>query len=751
MTKFKNILGLIFRFFPIQLLFIHLKKSHLLMIFWLILFGIVTKNIAMKFGVPYLFLSPEYLGEVSWLSFFILGFSVGGYFMAFHLYSYILLGPSFPFIATLARPFFKFCINNSVIPLIFFITLCVNIVDIQMNEELMTAGDVFIQLLSLTAGTIFFIALSVFYFFKTNWNISTIQLRNKNKAKKNRSMYFFVGTLLSKKKFWFESHHAKVYKPSFYISSFRKISPARDSKHYRRRVLREVFRQNQLNASFFEIIVILSFFILGYFGDYGLVQIPSSASFMLLCTLAIMILTIFYSWFRGWAISIIAVTLIMLNVISAKTSFFQVRNFAYGLNYSHKNDYNLETINAIQFDSTEYRNDIEHHEKILDRWYEKATMLQDTIKPKLVLVNCSGGGLRAAMWSFYVLQQLNTNTENEFFDNVHMITGASGGMVGAAYYRELALQSMTSEVQPEDDEYLKNISKDLLNSTAFNMVMHDVFFRYKSSTINGQTYAKDRGFAFESQLNVNTDFVMDKRLVDYRKDERLANTPLMLFSPTIINDGRRLLMGSQPYGFMNGDLNTERTGPENVEFLKLFKENLPQSTKFTTVLRMNSTFPYILPMVTLPTEPEIQIMDAGIRDNYGTKSTVRYIAALKDWLQEHTSGVVLVELRDIQKDYDIEEHNSNLSLAERFIKPIGNFYGNYHHSQEYNATELVDNARSEEVPIDVVTFVLRNDPSDMISLSWHLTQREKNDIKRIFNSDRNQVEMDKLIDLLKLN
>ncbi|MFT4600670.1 MAG: hypothetical protein ACI857_000846 [Arenicella sp.] len=721
------------------------------MIFWLILFGIVTKNIAMKFGVPYLFLSPEYLGEVSWLSFFILGFSVGGYFMAFHLYSYILLGPSFPFIATLSRPFYKFCLNNSVIPVIFFIVLCCNIFDIQSNEELMTGWDIFIQLLALTFGILFFIALSVLYFFKTNWNISTMKLRSKGKREK-RSLYAFASTLLSKKKFWFESHHATVYRPSFYISSFRKILPARDSKHYRRKVLKEIFRQNQLNASFFEIIVIVSFFVLGYFGDYGLVQIPSGASFMLLCTLAIMILTIFYSWFRGWAVSIIAVTFIMLNVISAKTDFFQVRNFAYGLNYSHKNDYNLEELNAIQFDSLAYENDIAHHEKILNRWYEKATMLQNTDKPKLVLVNCSGGGLRAAMWSFYVLQQLDASTDNEFLDNVHMITGASGGMVGAAYYREIALQSLIEEdVNPADDQYLQNISDDLLNSTSFNMVMHDVFFRYKSTTINGQTYAQDRGFAFESQLNVNTDYAMDKRLVDYRKDEILSNTPMMLFSPTIINDGRRLLIASQPFGFMNGALDQPRQGPENVEFLKLFKGNLPQSTKFTSVLRMNSTFPYILPMVTLPTNPEIQIMDAGIRDNYGTKSTVRYIAALEEWLKEHTSGIVLVELRDIQKDYDVEAHNSNMSLGERFVKPLSNFYGNYHHSQEYNATELIESVQSDELPIEVVTFVLRNDPSDMISLSWHLTQREKNDIKRIFNSEGNQSEMDKLIDLLKLD
>lgn len=749
MLEPKKILKNSVNFFPFQLLFLHLKKSHLLILIWLLLFGIVNQDVAMKFGVPYLFLSPEYLGEVSWLSFLILGFSIGGYFMAFHLYSYIILGPSFPFIATLSRPFFKFCINNSTIPILFYLSICLNIIEVQHHEELRPFSDVLLQLLSMTMGIVIFIVLSVLYFFRTNWDISKVQLRKI--ARKRSRVPSFVGTLFARRNFWFESYHSRVYQPSFYFTNFIKILPARDSKHYKRNILKEVFRQNQLNASLYELMVIVSFFLLGYFGDYGLVQIPSAASFMLLCTFLIMILSIFYSWFKGWAVSLVAITLVMLNVISTKTDFLQVKNYAYGVNYSHKNDYNLEELKRIQFDSAAYEDDLAHHEAILSRWYEKATALQDTIKPKLVLVNCSGGGLRSAMWSFYILQQLDIQTNQEFFQNVHFITGASGGMVGASYYRELALEEMTTDMDKSDHHYLNNISKDLLNSTAFNLVMHDMFFRYKTSSLNGQEYSQDRGFAFESQLNVNTEHVMDKRLVDYRKDEMQANIPLMLFSPTIINDGRRLLIGAQPYGFMNGDPQQYENGPENIEFLKLFKQNLPQSVKFTSVLRMNSTFPYILPMVTLPTNPEIQIMDAGIRDNYGTKSTVRYIEATQNWIKENTSGIVIVEFRDIQKDYDVQHHDNNLSLMERLVKPIGNFYGNYHHSQEYNATEMIELSRKTDFPLDVVTFVLRKDPSERISLSWHLTQREKNDIKRIFNNDYNQSQMHKLIDLLHLN
>ena len=745
MNRLKNILGIVFRFFPVQLLFIHIKKSHLLLLFWVFLFGIITQNLAMKFGIPYLFLSPEYMGEVSWVSFMILGFSVGGFFMAFHLYSYILMGPSFPFIATLAKPFYKFCINNSIIPIVFFITLCTNIYDVQSNEELISNAKIAMYLLSLTGGSILFILVSVAYFFRTNWDLTKLRLRRK----RGRSFYFFVGSLFAKRKHWFESHHARVYQPSFYIASFSKILPAREAKHYKREMLRDVFQQNQLNASLFELMIIVSFFVVGFFGDYSLVQVPSSASIMLLCTFAIMILSIFYSWFKGWAVSLIVVTIVMVNVISAKTDFLQIKNYAYGLNYSQKQPYNIEYLRDLQYDTVAYREDVKHHEKILDFWYETATAAQDTIKPKLVIINCSGGGLRSAMWTYYVLQKLDQNTDSEFFKNVHFITGASGGMIGASYYRELSLLAQTdSAVNPLDDKHLKNISKDLLNSVAFNLVMNDVFMRFKKKTIDGQTYVQDRGFSFEAQLNENTDHVLNKRLIDYRRPEQYSQIPLMLFTPTIINDGRRMLIGSQPYGFMNGKIDLDIPGgPENVEFIKLFKPNFGYAVKFTSALRMNSTFPYILPMVTLPTKPEIQVMDAGIRDNYGTKSTVRYIQGMEDWLAENTSGVVVVEIRDIQKDYDITE-DKRMTLSKRFMRPIGNFYGNYHHSQEFNSTELIDAVNQDKLPVEVITFVLRKDPSEMISLSWHLTQREKNDIRRIFNNDYNQNQMDKLIDLL---
>ena len=115
----------------------------------------------------------------------------------------------------------------------------------------------------------------------------------------------------------------------------------------------------------------------------------------------------------------------------------------------------------------------------------------------------------------------------------------------------------------------------------------------------------------------------NRRLSDYSLAELNAQIPMMIFSPTVVNDGRRLLISSQPISYLTQATNSKYTSSyssiEDLEFNSLFKENNSKNIKMLSVLRMNATFPYILPMVLLPTEPSIEIMDAGIRDNFGMK------------------------------------------------------------------------------------------------------------------------------------
>jgi hypothetical protein len=44
--------------------------------------------------------------------------------------------------------------------------------------------------------------------------------------------------------------------------------------------------------------------------------------------------------------------------------------------------------------------------------------------------------------------------------------------------------------------------------------------------------------------------------------------------------------------------------------------------------------------------PVIDVMDAGLRDNYGQETSLRFAEAFDDWIKENTSGVLIIQVRD---------------------------------------------------------------------------------------------------------
>ena len=78
-------------------------------------------------------------------------------------------------------------------------------------------------------------------------------------------------------------------------------------------------------------------------------------------------------------------------------------------------------------------------EGILNRWKQK----QGEEKPLLVMMTTSGGGSRSATFTMDVLQRLDSLTGGKIMNKTFLITGASGGMIGATYFRELYRQRLS--------------------------------------------------------------------------------------------------------------------------------------------------------------------------------------------------------------------------------------------------------------------------------------------------------------------
>ena len=79
---------------------------------------------------------------------------------------------------------------------------------------------------------------------------------------------------------------------------------------------------------------------------------------------------------------------------------------------------------------------------------------------QMVFVNTSGGGLRSALWTVHVLSHLDSITNQEFFKQTHMITGASGGMIGAGFFREQYLEKLDSNISLKTQNTVKKVSNN---------------------------------------------------------------------------------------------------------------------------------------------------------------------------------------------------------------------------------------------------------------------------------------------------
>ena len=734
----RNLFNLIRSFFPLQLLFAQIKYNLISLFFWIFLFAIVLDRAGSAFGVPFLFLSPEYLNEVSMGSFFMMGFAVGGFIMGFNTYSYIKIGPFFPFLTTLSRPFFKFCINNSAIPTLFYLIFIIKISVFQYNEELQTKSDIALFIFALIAGSIAFFILSFLYFFR-------VGKKNKYPVHDDQSTKP-ISSITHKHENWFARFNTSEFNSSIYIGKGLKLFTSRSSSHFDQSLVEKVFAKNKINGSIFEIATILIFFTLGAFHNYDIFEVPAGASIVLLVTIALMLFSALHSWFKSWVYPLLLVTIFTMNYLSQSTPFFKYTNYAYGLDYSGtpKDEYSIDAIKNITTNKTLNDSTYKSYLLTLEHWKSNT----GESKPKLVIVNTSGGGSRSALWTVTVLQKTDEALNGKLSNHTQLITGASGGMVGAAYYRELLLQRSLGLIDnAQQKKYRDNIGNDMLNKLSFTASTNDIFVRYQTLEYNKQKYTKDRGYAFEEQLLKNTDQALNHNLGYYAPYEQSGVIPTIIFSPTIINDGRRLLISSQNLNFLTAN----HGGPakmtksnENIDIHSLLKHQDVQQLRFTTALRSNATFPFVMPMITLPTSPEIQLMDAGLRDNYGGKTMMEFLYVMKEWIKENTSGVIVVQIRDTKKVLDDESY-SQISFIDKLTLPFGNMYKNFPRVQDFDQEELMKlSTQGMDFPVDLISFNLREKSKDRISLSWHLTQSEKIKIENAFDSPKNQNSLQQL-------
>lgn len=740
---------------------LHLQRNQVLLLFWVIILGFISARFAPSFGMSYLFLYPEYLDDVTVWSYGIMGFSFGGFVMAFNISSYIINAHRFPFLATLQRPFMKYCLNNFIIPGGALALYTYFIVHFLVYNEFLKTGKVLLFISSFYGGMILFVLISLGYFFtfakdfiKLFGHHPDTDVKTARKARKIVRAKVDMNRENNKKQTGKKLKYFEEWTVESYMRNPFSIRRTRGTEHYERHMLMRVFQQNHISAAIFEIFVFVSLLLLGLFREIPFFKIPAGASVLLLFTMLIMLSSAIHFILRRWSTLFFIAAFFVINFLS-RYQFFNVTNYAYGLNYSNPVVYDPDEYQEQLFDENPFQQDLQHHYEILNKWKSKNSQNKyGSQKPKIVIINCSGGGLKSALWTFSCLQYTDSILNGDLMKHTHLITGSSGGMIGASYFRELYLQKQLNLIDDlYAEKWAQQAGKDILNPIATTIALNDLFLRLQTFTEGNYRYPKDRAYAFERQLNENTDYVLDKRLIDYKDYEYESVIPLMIFSPTIVNDGKRMIISPQPVSFISNNLpvNESFNQPmlEDIEFTRLLKDNNAMNLKFTSAIRMNATFPYILPTVSLPTLPTIEIMDAGLRDNYGTRTSLKYIFHVREWLNKNTSGVILMRIHDSRK----KPYNKKYirTFSDNLFSPLGGLLNNLSKIHVQENDQLIQFTSAYlNVPLEVIDYRMGDVITKKeISMSLHLTTRERQEIHDAMKHEKITQAIQRLKELLQ--
>lgn len=730
--------------FPIQLIVLHFKKNVLMMSFWAILLLFITGGIGKTFGLKYLFLDPEYLHQVDFWSFFFIGLAFAGFVTSWNVSTYLLHSTRFPFIASLHRPFIQFSVNNSLLPIIFIGFYFYKIIDFQSNNNCETSM-IFNYIGGFIVGYCNSLLIFIIYFRMTNRDIFSYDIKQRYKTPK-----FLRGLVRQRNKIQErETVERNKWRVDFYINGKLNIKRVRSVAHYNQTTLTEIFNQHHKNATVLQLITIVALIGLGTLMDVEAFRIPAGASVLILFAMLTSVLGALWYWLQGWHVFAILGLLVVINSITI-SYHGKYRNKAYGMTYNEQRaNYNDAELPKIQ-GAKMIQQDIDSTLVILNNWRAKF----GEEKPKLVMIGVSGGGLRASVWSMRVLQHTNEALNGKLMNQTTLMTGASGGMLGAAYYRALYYEALQKNINDlADKKHAEEVAKDLQNAVLFSIAVNDLFVPWSSFKDKNEKYPKDRGYIFEHQWNENTGYLLDKRLVDFRQMETKGDVPMMLITPSITNDGKRLIISPQGISYLTcpkiAHQNPQSRQYDGIDFRRMFQHQNAENLRFNSALRMNATYPYILPNVHLPSSPPIEVVDAGWRDNVGMDLPVRFAHVFKDWIEENTSGIVFVQIR-AYADEDSTEMTSNQGIIQSLINPLG-LAGQFMDMQDFHQDAILNYIQDiyGKGKIDVVHFMYRpSQLTEKASMSFHLTNKEKEDIIKAIDLPENQASLKHLKKLI---
>ena len=739
----RRLLRNIYFFLPVQLLLLHFRKYRLLLVFWLLLYFTITGNLASHYGAYSLFLAPEYLGYTNFTGMYLLGGALCVFMMTWHITTFIAHSKRMPYMGATRQAFIIYSINNSIVPVVFLIFYSTISVRFMLYEENYPVGRVLLLQSGLYLGLTSITFLSFAYFFSVSRDSFKSVVSKITNPSRIRDIVPYDSLDLE----------LDIIPARSFISGKLRIERSTDLEPYHPRVLGMVLRRHHRNVIFGTFICYVLLVLLGSFKEQPLLRVPAVCGFLLLFSIVMGLVAAVKYFLKSWdAIGWVFIILTLSFLVERK--IVDIRSVAYGLDYERQDTvpvYNYSNLKEI-FTRERYENDKSQEEDRLTAWRARNST-SDTDRPPIVVVNVSGGGSRSAYWTFRALQYADSLSGGQLFKHTVMITGASGGMIGATLWRNLHDENLKGTIQnPYLSRYQDDVGKDLLNSIIFSLASVDLITPFNKVKMGGFSYSKDRGYAMEEELINNSEGLLGNTVASRGAREKAGIIPQTIFSGTVVNDGRKLLMTAQPAAYLTQpEFSLKDANPQidAVDFMTFFKSRHAENLRFATAIRMNATFPFILPVVKLPGDPAMNVMDAGLRDNFGSEVTGRYLFAMRKWIEQYAGEVIQLEVRDTRENF-VGTPVDESSLMGMLSDPIFSIQNRWEAFQSFNRSYMKDfepDFLKGHLHILTMRYYPRQNNKNA-ELNFHLTQNEKEDLYKSIYHAENQKMVKKLMTLL---
>lgn len=257
----------------------------------------------------------------------------------------------------------------------------------------------------------------------------------------------------------------------------------------------------------------------------------------------------------------------------------------------------------------------------------------------------------------------------------------------------------------------------------------------------------------ENAFNLNTDNYLDKPLSAYTNYEKNASIPLVFLNTVNVSDSRKIIISSQKVSYMMRAFSPKNYGikyeVDAIDFGRFFKHNNPYNIRFTSALRMNASYPLILPSVSLPSIPKIDVVDAGFVDNYGVETAVRFLDVFRNWINKNTDGVVIVQIRDNLKEAEILDFEYR-TIFDKLFGSFGSLSETLTEKQDFKHDYMIDPTNDVlKNKLEIIRFMYQPEENEKkASLSLHITNKELLNIQNNAENTKNKASMKRLISIL---